>query len=60
MVPFVGWVERSDTHQLSEHGDGYRVAPPILLLKSVQIDFQIVDFTPIQYSQQLFLPFITL
>jgi len=27
---FVGWVERSDTHQLSEHDDGHRVAPPIL------------------------------
>jgi hypothetical protein len=26
----VGWVERSDTQQLHEINDGYRVAQPIL------------------------------
>jgi len=26
----VGWVERSETHHLSDVFDGYRFAPPIL------------------------------
>jgi hypothetical protein len=33
---FVGMVEQSDTRQLSEHGDGYRFAPPILRAISIQ------------------------
>ncbi|MES6496653.1 hypothetical protein U6L62_12245, partial [Cutibacterium acnes] len=39
---FVGWVERSDTHQMSPRGDdGYRCTPPILrtitvILRSAQ------------------------
>ena len=35
MAPRVGWVVRSDTHQLSEYGVGYRVAPPIYGLSYV-------------------------
>ena len=31
---FVGWVERSDTHQFPRKIDGYRYAPPILLAAS--------------------------
>src|ERR1700710_2055656 len=30
---FVGWVERSDTHQYCPCGGGYRCAPPILRLR---------------------------
>ena len=34
---FVGWVERSDTINAGERGDGYRFAPPILRTKTADL-----------------------
>src|SRR5438270_351053 len=62
---FVGWVERSDTHQYFWCGDGYRCAPPILVIAKSNIiapfrkEWPAADCNPQQAADDRIVPILS-